>query len=943
MKTPFGRAVWAFAIALAVGIVAVRSADRPDAPRRAAADPEARARATFRVSEAEIPVGIEARGETYRAEVTGDGLRFEAGGFSVALRATGIEQGGAFVTCVPGAAERPAFGRAEIDRGALVEEYVFENRRVEQLFHIPEPPGAGALRVRVAVDSDLGGPVTTVERGSSTWRETPLWKGGLLFHDAAGRRKLAYHSAVAIDAAGKRQELTPRYQGGEIVLEVPEAFMADAEFPLTVDPWLELDLSASGGGISDNTGVSQTPAVAIEGGGNPYVAWADDTTGDFEIYVRYFNGFEWFDLAGSSTGGGISNNDGDSYNPSIFLSTAGDIMVAWEDDTSGNIEIYCRMWTTAGQSWSSLAGSASGGGVSSNPGVSKNPAVVGIQSVVPSTAGGPGALVQNVPFIAWEDSTLPGSTEIMGAFFFQGDPGSVIPFFPPIPAGWYGLETFSSLNHDNISATGTGVSERPSATVDGTGRPVVAWQDTDNLNFEIYAKRYSPGGVINIATGTGAWAGINGSDTGGGISNTAGAGTFSVEASITSLPAGTDLFVAWTESDATGNTEILASQNLGAGWAGLGTVSNGTPGSSILPSIGVGAPFGGNPPRPMVAWQENESGNFEIFVKSYTGAGWAEVGMNDGSASFAVPPSTLGGVSDTFGGSWSPALQVAGFRSGVVVWQDWADGTFDIFVRRFYENEPTLLNQATTAVIQPDDIAVGQNVMQSTIFLRGTPFSEDTTRQVKIQVEVRPVGSPFVAAPTGESGLVPVNAVTGIGPEVAIPFTGLVNTGYHWRARTVDDIGNASAWISFGNNLDGVLDFGVVTAPPAPPSAPSGLVATGGPLQISLTWSAPTGSPTSYDVMRAAVSGGPYTQIANVGGTSYVDTGLPQGATFFYVVFARNGAGQSATSSNEASATTLIGVSPPTPKKDRCGMLGLEALALLGLLAAARRRRRRDP
>lgn len=87
----------------------------------------------------------------------------------------------------------------------------------------------------------------------------------------------------------------------------------------------------------------------------------------------------------------------------------------------------------------------------------------------------------------------------------------------------------------------------------------------------------------------------------------------------------------------------------------------------------------------------------------------------------------------------------------------------------------------------------------------------------------------------------------------------------------------------------------------AAPRAPTGLTATAGDGQVSLTWKASAGA-TSYNVKRATVSGGPYTTIANVTTTSYTDTGLVNGTTYCYVVSALNSTGESANSS-EACAT----------------------------------------
>jgi len=89
-----------------------------------------------------------------------------------------------------------------------------------------------------------------------------------------------------------------------------------------------------------------------------------------------------------------------------------------------------------------------------------------------------------------------------------------------------------------------------------------------------------------------------------------------------------------------------------------------------------------------------------------------------------------------------------------------------------------------------------------------------------------------------------------------------------------------------------------------PPPAPAGLTATAGNAQVSLSWSASAGA-TSYNVMRGAASGGPYSPIGSPATTNYSDTGLTNGNTYYYVVTAINAASASADSS-QASAT-------PTP------------------------------
>ncbi|WP_224753568.1 lytic polysaccharide monooxygenase [Paenibacillus terricola] len=91
------------------------------------------------------------------------------------------------------------------------------------------------------------------------------------------------------------------------------------------------------------------------------------------------------------------------------------------------------------------------------------------------------------------------------------------------------------------------------------------------------------------------------------------------------------------------------------------------------------------------------------------------------------------------------------------------------------------------------------------------------------------------------------------------------------------------------------------------PAAPTGLTATAGNAQVTLAWTASSGA-TSYTVKRATVSGGPYTDVATVTTTSYVNTGLTNGTTYYYVVSASNSMGSSANSA-QANASPTGGTS----------------------------------
>jgi fibronectin type 3 domain-containing protein len=95
------------------------------------------------------------------------------------------------------------------------------------------------------------------------------------------------------------------------------------------------------------------------------------------------------------------------------------------------------------------------------------------------------------------------------------------------------------------------------------------------------------------------------------------------------------------------------------------------------------------------------------------------------------------------------------------------------------------------------------------------------------------------------------------------------------------------------------------------PAAPTGLAATAGNAQVSLSWNA-SASATSYHVKRSTTSGNEV-QIAAPTATSYVDTGLTNGTKYFYVVSAVDSAGESANSGEVSATPTVPAMPPPTP------------------------------
>jgi regulation of enolase protein 1 (concanavalin A-like superfamily) len=130
---------------------------------------------------------------------------------------------------------------------------------------------------------------------------------------------------------------------------------------------------------------------------------------------------------------------------------------------------------------------------------------------------------------------------------------------------------------------------------------------------------------------------------------------------------------------------------------------------------------------------------------------------------------------------------------------------------------------------------------------------------------------------------------------------------------TVSMSGTVRVGLAVASHVAGTLATAVFTnvsfttpPPPSPPAAPTGLVATPGSNQVSLSWTA-SASATSYTVKYGTTAGSYDVANAGIAATSFIVTGLATDVAYHFVVSASNSAGESGNSA-EVTATPVMPV-----------------------------------
>ncbi len=389
--------------------------------------------------------------------------------------------------------------------------------------------------------------------------------------------------------------------------------------------------------VSRDNGNSQVPIVKRNSKGYPNIVWQDNSSGNYEIYFCKWNGSQWVNAGGSTftlANGNVSNTAFDSGFPDFSLDSSDNPVVAWSE-LSSNYEIFVARWN--GWLWTNMQGqplTATNGNVSNSTGTS-NDVDLRIDK-------------NGFVHLCWWDTT-PGNQDI---YYAKWD-GS----------NWVNASNMIlTATNPNVS-NNPGVSHYPDLVLDSNNYPTIVWDDTSAGNREIFFTRWNGS----------SWVNANGSTltaTNANISNNTGNSWYA----MCILGSNDNPYITW-QDDTPGNSEIYFAKWNGGNWVDQNNVALNATNANISNNVG----FSGyaalcldSSSNPYVMWNDNTLGNYDIFFQKWNGSAWVSV---DNLLNSIVNID----ISNNSGISSSPRFYLDSNNNPELVWHDDTLGNNEIY------------------------------------------------------------------------------------------------------------------------------------------------------------------------------------------------------------------------------------------------------------------------
>jgi hypothetical protein len=202
--------------------------------------------------------------------------------------------------------------------------------------------------------------------------------------------------------------------------------------------------------------------IVSDGGAGAIVTWQDLRSGNFDIYAQHVLASGAVDGTWPADGRALCTAAADQTAPVVVSDGAGGAIVTWNDQRSGNYDIYSHHVLASGAV--DAAWPANGRALCTAAGQQSNPAIV--------SDGAGGAI------IPWHDFRS-GNYDIYAQHVLAS--GAVDGAWPA---------------DGRALSTAAGEQSDPTIVSDGAGGALVAWQDARSGNYDIYAQRVARFGYL---------------------------------------------------------------------------------------------------------------------------------------------------------------------------------------------------------------------------------------------------------------------------------------------------------------------------------------------------------------------------------------------------------------------------------------------------------------
>jgi autotransporter-associated beta strand protein len=376
-------------------------------------------------------------------------------------------------------------------------------------------------------------------------------------------------------------------------------------------------------------------------------------------------------------------------------------------------------------------------------------------------------------------------------------------------------------------------------------------------------------------------------------------------ASVAAYPGNNCNLVCWPVTPGATSYDILRSTNSGSGYV---SITNGVPG----PVCGCGANNGtyldttavNGRTYYYVVQSVNPTGSSANSPQSSGTTPSTSISTAAPAAPTGLSVAGVGHQTVTLNWTASPGANFYTIQRSTVV--NNGDGSNYVFLGT------NMLNNTNTGTTYTDTSPTDGSIYSYTVTATGAGgVSGNSTPVVAVPLPAPPASAPGSlsgafngnniilnwTAVSGAVGYVINRATSPGGPflllqsitETTYTDSGLnTNSTYYYQVAAVNAAGVS------GNAV--VTVVGALLAP--------SLSAIPGNAQVSLSWSTVPAA-TNYVLQSSTTNGGPYATLLNTTNTSYVNTGLMNGTTYYYVVYSQGTNGQSPLST-QASATPSL-------------------------------------